>query len=44
MNLKKHGFDFVDAEEVFQGVTYTYDDDGFRYAEQRFVTLGFLRG
>ncbi len=24
VNLKKHGFDFIDAEEVFQGVTYTY--------------------
>ena len=44
MNLKKHGFDFVDAEEVFQGVTYTYEDDRFSYAERRFVTLGFLRG
>ena len=44
MNLKKHGFDFVDAEEVFQGVTYTYEDDRFSYADQRFVTLGFLRG
>ena len=44
MNLRKHGFDFVDAEEVFQGVTYTYEDDRFSYAEQRFVTLGFLRG
>jgi uncharacterized DUF497 family protein len=43
MNLKKHGFDFVDAEEVFRGVTYTYEDDRFRYAEQRFVTLGLLR-
>jgi uncharacterized DUF497 family protein len=44
MNHKKHGFDFVDAEEVFRGVTYTYEDDRFSYAEQRFVTLGFLRG
>ena len=44
MNLKKHGFDFVDGEEVFQGVTYTYEDDRFSYAERRFVTLGFLRG
>ncbi len=44
MNLKKHGFDFVDAEEAFQGVTYTYEDDRLRYAEQRFVTLGLLRG
>ena len=44
INLKKHGFDFVDAEEVFQDVTYTYVDDRFSYAEQRFVTLGSLRG
>ena len=44
LNLKKHGFDFVDAEEVFLGLTYTYEDDRFSYAERRFVTLGLLRG
>jgi uncharacterized DUF497 family protein len=43
LNLKKHGFDFVDAEELFQGVTYTYGDDRFHYGEERFVTLGLLR-
>jgi len=43
-NLRKHGFDFVDAREVFEGVTYTYEDDRLTYAEQRFVTLGLLRG
>ena len=42
-NLGKHGFDFVDAEEVFDGVTYTYEDDRLAYGEQRFVTLGLLR-
>ena len=42
-NLKKHGLDFVDAEEVFNGVTYTYEDDRLAYKEQRFVTLGLLR-
>ena len=42
-NLKKHGFDFVDAEQMFEGVTYTYEDDRLAYAEQRFVTLGLLR-
>ena len=35
--------DFVDAEEVFDGVTYTYKDDRLAYGEQRFVTLGLLR-
>lgn len=42
-NLRKHGFDFVDAEKVFDGVTYTYEDDRLAYGEQRFVTLGLLR-
>ena len=42
-NLRKHGFDFVDAEQVFEGLTYTYEDDRLRYDEQRFVSLGLLR-
>lgn len=42
-NLKKHGFDFLDVEQVFEGVTYTYENDRVAYAEQRFVTLGLLR-
>jgi len=36
--------DFVDAEKVFEGPTFTYEDDRFGYGEQRFVTLGFLGG
>ena len=43
-NLKKHGFDFVDADEIFDGVTFTYEDDRISYGEHRFVTLGLLRG
>jgi uncharacterized DUF497 family protein len=42
-NLRNHGFDFVAAEEVFDGVTYTYEDDRLTYGEQRFGTLGLLR-
>jgi uncharacterized DUF497 family protein len=42
-NLQKHGFDFADAEQVFEGVTYTYEDDRLAYRERRFVTLGLLR-
>jgi len=42
-NLRKHGFDFADAEEVFAGVTCTIEDSRFDYGEQRFVTLGMLR-
>jgi uncharacterized DUF497 family protein len=42
-NLRKHGFDFADTEEVFAGVTLTYEDDRLAYGEQRWVTLGLLR-
>ena len=44
MNLQQHGLDFVDASQVFDGPTYTYEDDRFNYSEQRFVTLGVLEG
>jgi uncharacterized protein len=42
-NLRKHGLDFADAEEVFAGITCTVEDGRFDYGEQRFVTLGMLR-
>jgi uncharacterized DUF497 family protein len=41
-NLKNHGLDFVDAPRVFEGPTFTFEDDRFAYGERRFVTLGFL--
>jgi uncharacterized DUF497 family protein len=28
-NLEAHGLDFVDAERVFEGPTFTYEDDRF---------------
>ncbi len=43
-NLLKHGFDFGDAEIVFNGPTFTYEDDRYNYGEQRWITLGFLKG
>jgi uncharacterized DUF497 family protein len=43
-NLKAHGLDFVDAPRVFEGATYSFEDDRFSYGEQRFVTLGLLAG
>ena len=43
-NLKDHGLDFADAERVFEGPTYTYEDDRFDYDEQRFATLGLFEG
>jgi len=43
-NIKAHGLDFVEATSVFEGVTFTFEDDRFSYGEQRFVTLGLLAG
>ena len=43
-NLKTHGLDFLDAPRVFEGPTFTFEDNRFRYGEQRFVTLGLRSG
>jgi hypothetical protein len=43
-NLRKHGLDFVDAPEVFDGPTCTVEDSRLAYGEQRLMSLGFLRG
>lgn len=42
-NLRKHGFDFADAEAVFTGITCTIEDRRFDYGEARFITLGMLQ-
>jgi len=44
INLHNHGLDFADAARVFEGMTYTYEDDRFGYGERRFLTLGLLAG
>ena len=44
INLKEHGLDFIDAPRVFEGLTFTYEDDRLAYGEQRFITLGLLAG
>ena len=44
INIKEHGLDFVDTPRVFEGLTYTFEDDRFNYSEQRFETLGLLAG
>ena len=43
-NLKTHGIDFMDAQSVFAGPTFSFEDNRFHYKEQRFVTLGLLKG
>ncbi|MEB3123553.1 MAG: BrnT family toxin [Snowella sp.] len=41
-NLQKHGLDFYNAEKVFAGPTFTFEDNRQDYGEQRWVTLGLL--
>jgi len=45
VNLEKHGYDFEDAPQVIESDhTVTFEDRRFAYCEQRFITLGMLRG
>jgi uncharacterized DUF497 family protein len=44
LNIQAYGLDFVDAVRVFDGPTFTFEDDRFEYSEQRFVTLGLPDG
>ena len=41
-NLGKHGIDFVDVPRIFEGLTFTAEDDREPYGEHRFLTLGLL--
>ncbi len=41
-NLKKHGFDFASAEQVFNGPTFTVEDTRGYNGERRFNSTGFL--
>jgi len=43
-NLAKHSLSFEDAELVFSGPCFTFEDDRFDYGERRFITLGKLVG
>ena len=43
-NLKTHELDFLEAELVFKGLTFTVRDSRFAYPEIRFMTLGLLHG
>ncbi len=42
--LARRGLDFAHAEQVFAGPTFTFEDDRIDYGEERWVTLGMLRG
>jgi len=41
-NLRKHGIDFADADDIFRGFTLTAEDTREAYGEPRYLTLGLL--
>lgn len=43
-NIRKHGFDFADAHEVFDGPYLEKLDERFDYGEERWIAVGLLRG
>jgi hypothetical protein len=42
-NAKKHGIDFVDVPEVFDGDVVLLPDERFDYDEPRFIAIGILK-
>ncbi len=43
-NIRKHGFDFSDAEEIFRGGVFYEPDTREDYGEKRWAGLGMIRG
>ncbi|MGC1373369.1 MAG: BrnT family toxin [Candidatus Sulfotelmatobacter sp.] len=43
-NIRKHGFDFADAEEMFRALLIVEPDTREDYSENRWAGLGMVRG
>jgi uncharacterized DUF497 family protein len=43
-NIRKHGIDFAEAEEMFRGVLVADPDMREDYGERRWTGLGMIRG
>lgn len=45
-NIRKHGFDFADGEELFTGESLflVAVDEGVEYGEERWRGIGLIRG
>ena len=43
INVKKHGVDFIDVPEIFDGDIVTLPDERFDYGETRFIVIGILK-
>ena len=44
VNIRKHGLDFADAQEVFDGPMLVKMDTRMNYGEDRWIGLGNLHG
>ncbi len=42
-NLRKHGFDFTEAEEMFRGFLLILPDTREDYGEERWLGIGMVR-
>ncbi len=42
-NIRKHGFDFADAEEMFQGFLLVRPDTREDYGQERWIGIGMVR-
>ena len=43
-NIRKHGFDLAEAEEMFRGLLLIRHDTDEDYGEERWVGIGMIRG
>jgi len=43
-NIKKHGLDFADAEEMFRGFLLVRPDTREDYGEERWIGIGMIQG
>jgi uncharacterized DUF497 family protein len=43
-NIRKHGLDFSDAEEIFRGFLLVRPDTRRDYGEERWIGIGMIRG
>jgi uncharacterized protein len=43
-NIRKHGLDFADAEELFRGILLVRPDMRQDYGEERWTGIGMMRG
>jgi len=42
-NIRKHGFDFAEAKQVFDSVLISSLDDSQDYGEDRWIAIGMLQ-